>query len=54
MEVSEVNLKQGLADDRQIPCTNRRKHYQKLLQDHVAKLSAMQQLHYASDRYAVL
>src|SRR5271154_2143282 len=31
-----------------------KKQYQKLLEEHVAQLSAMQQLHYASDRYAVL
>jgi PPK2 family polyphosphate:nucleotide phosphotransferase len=31
-----------------------KKHYQELLEEHVAQLSAMQQLHYASDRYAVL
>jgi PPK2 family polyphosphate:nucleotide phosphotransferase len=30
------------------------KHYQILLSEHVAKLSALQQLHYASNRYAVL
>jgi PPK2 family polyphosphate:nucleotide phosphotransferase len=29
-------------------------HYQKLLQEHVAQLSSLQQLLYASDRYAVL
>jgi len=29
-------------------------HYQKLLEEHVAQLSSLQQLHYASDRYAVL
>jgi PPK2 family polyphosphate:nucleotide phosphotransferase len=28
--------------------------YQKLLEEHVAQLSSLQQLHYASDRYAVL
>jgi polyphosphate kinase 2 (PPK2 family) len=31
-----------------------KKHYKKLLEDHAAQLSAMQQLHYASDRHAVL
>jgi hypothetical protein len=31
-----------------------KKHYQELLEEHVAQLSAMQQLHYASNRYAVL
>ncbi|MFZ1122707.1 MAG: ADP-polyphosphate phosphotransferase [Candidatus Binataceae bacterium] len=29
-------------------------HYQKLLEEQVAQLSSLQQLHYASDRYAVL
>jgi PPK2 family polyphosphate:nucleotide phosphotransferase len=36
------------------PVYESKKHYQKLLEDHVAQLSAMQQLHYASDRHAVL
>jgi PPK2 family polyphosphate:nucleotide phosphotransferase len=31
-----------------------KEHYQKLLQEHVAQLSSLQQLLYASDRYAVL
>src|SRR5271154_6810605 len=31
-----------------------KKQYQKLLDEHVAQLSALQQLHYASDRYALL
>ncbi len=31
-----------------------KEHYERLLQDHVAQLSAMQQLHYASNRYALL
>lgn len=31
-----------------------KKDYKKMLEDHVAQLSAMQQLHYASNRYAVL
>jgi PPK2 family polyphosphate:nucleotide phosphotransferase len=29
-------------------------HYEKLLQDHVSQLSALQQLHYASNRHALL
>ncbi|MGC1459596.1 MAG: ADP-polyphosphate phosphotransferase [Steroidobacteraceae bacterium] len=29
-------------------------HYQRLLSEHVAKLSSLQELHYASNRYAVL
>jgi PPK2 family polyphosphate:nucleotide phosphotransferase len=36
------------------PMYKSKKQYQKLLGDHVAQLSAMQQLHYASDRHAVL
>ena len=31
-----------------------KKHYQKLLQEHVKDLSALQQLHYASNRHALL
>jgi len=34
--------------------TNSKKHYQKLLEDHVNDLSALQQLHYASNRHALL
>ncbi len=36
------------------PVCNSRKHYKDLLAKHVEKLSALQQLHYASNRYAVL
>jgi PPK2 family polyphosphate:nucleotide phosphotransferase len=36
------------------PVYKSKKHYQKLLGEHVAQLSALQQLLYASDRYAVL
>src|SRR5271155_1035276 len=36
------------------PVYKSKKQYQELLEEHVAQLSAMQQLHYASDRYAVL
>jgi PPK2 family polyphosphate:nucleotide phosphotransferase len=36
------------------PSYKSKQQYQKLLPDHVAQLSAMQQLHYASDRHAVL
>jgi PPK2 family polyphosphate:nucleotide phosphotransferase len=51
-EGDEVNLKKWptLIE----PAYASKKHYQKLLGEHVARLSAMQQLHYASDRYAVL
>jgi PPK2 family polyphosphate:nucleotide phosphotransferase len=31
-----------------------KKHYQKLLEEHVKELSALQKLHYASNRYALL
>ena len=34
--------------------TNSKKHYQKLLEEHVKDLSALQQLHYASNRHALL
>ena len=34
--------------------TNSKKQYQKLLEDHVNDLSALQQLHYASNRHALL
>jgi PPK2 family polyphosphate:nucleotide phosphotransferase len=36
------------------PLFQSKKEYQKLLQDHVAQLSSLQQLHYASNRYALL
>jgi PPK2 family polyphosphate:nucleotide phosphotransferase len=36
------------------PFFKSRKEYQKLLEEHVAELSALQQLHYASSRYALL
>jgi PPK2 family polyphosphate:nucleotide phosphotransferase len=36
------------------PIYESKKHYQKLLSDHVAQLSSQQQLLYASDRYALL
>ena len=35
------------------PVYKSKDHYQKLLEEHVAQLSSLQQLHYASDRYAV-
>ena len=31
-----------------------KRHYEKLLQEHVSQLSALQQLHYASNRHALL
>jgi len=36
------------------PVCKSKKQYQKLLEERVAQLSALQQLHYASNRYAVL
>ena len=36
------------------PVCNSKKHYKELLEEHVEKLSALQQLHYASNHYAVL
>ncbi len=36
------------------PICKSKKHYRKLLEKHVAKLSALQNLHYASSRYALL
>jgi PPK2 family polyphosphate:nucleotide phosphotransferase len=36
------------------PVYKSKKQYKKLLEDHVAQLSSLQELHYASNRYAVL
>jgi PPK2 family polyphosphate:nucleotide phosphotransferase len=36
------------------PVYKSKKHYKKLLGEHVAQLSALQQLHYAANRYAIL
>ncbi|MGD0102676.1 MAG: ADP-polyphosphate phosphotransferase [Rhodopila sp.] len=36
------------------PICKSKKHYKELLEEHVEKLSALQRLHYASNRYAVL
>jgi polyphosphate kinase 2 (PPK2 family) len=36
------------------PVYKSKKHYKKLLEDHVAQLSSLQQLLYASNRHAVL
>jgi polyphosphate kinase 2 (PPK2 family) len=36
------------------PIYESKKQYQKLLRDHIAQLSSLQQLLYASNRYAVL
>ncbi len=51
-EGDEVNLEKWptLVD----PFYKSKEHYERLLQDHVGQLSAMQQLHYASNRHALL
>jgi polyphosphate kinase 2 (PPK2 family) len=51
-EGDEVNLEKWptIID----PVYKSKKHYQELLEEHVAQRSALQQLHYASDRYAEL
>jgi polyphosphate kinase 2 (PPK2 family) len=36
------------------PVYKSKKDYKKMLEDHVGQLSALQQLHYASNRYALL
>ena len=36
------------------PVCNSKKHYKELLEERVEKLSALQRLHYASNRYAIL
>jgi PPK2 family polyphosphate:nucleotide phosphotransferase len=36
------------------PVCNSKKHYKELLEEHVERLTALQRLHYASNRYAVL
>lgn len=36
------------------PVYKSKKHYQKMLEEHVSQLSALQQVHYASNHYAVL
>src|SRR5271165_3861505 len=51
-EASEVNLKNWAT--RIAPVYGNNDQYQEILQDHVKKLSAQQELLYASDRYAVL
>ena len=48
----EVNLKKWPTAVK--PVYNSKDQYQKLLEEHVAKLSALQRLHYASNRHAVL
>jgi PPK2 family polyphosphate:nucleotide phosphotransferase len=51
-EGDEVNLKKWPTTVR--PVFKSKDQYKKLLEEHVAKLSALQRLHYASNRHAVL
>jgi PPK2 family polyphosphate:nucleotide phosphotransferase len=51
-EGEEVDLKKW--PTKVDPVCKSKEQYQKLLEEHVAKLSALQHLHYASNRYAVL
>jgi PPK2 family polyphosphate:nucleotide phosphotransferase len=47
-----VNLRDWLTKEK--PYYKSKAGYQELLEEHVAKLSSLQQLHYASNRYALL
>ena len=51
-EGDEVNLKKWPTAVK--PVYKSKEQYQKLLEEHVAQLSSLQELHYASNRYAVL
>ena len=51
-EGGEVNLEKW--PTKVDPVYQSKEQYQELLDEHVAQLSALQELHYASDRYAVL
>ena len=51
-EGDEVNLEKW--PTKVDPVYQSKEQYQELLDEHVAQLSALQELHYASDRYAVL
>ena len=51
-EGDEVNLRKWPTNVK--PVCKSKKHYKELLEEHVAQLSALQRLHYASNRYAVL
>ena len=51
-EGDEVNLKKWPTTVK--PVYKSKEQYQKLLEEHVAQLSSLQQLHYASNRHAVL
>jgi PPK2 family polyphosphate:nucleotide phosphotransferase len=62
MKINSMNfcvLKGSHIDLKKFPTTvapvyTSKKNYKKMLEDHVARLSALQQLHYASSRYALL
>jgi polyphosphate kinase 2 (PPK2 family) len=51
-EGDEVNLKNW--PTKVDPVYKSKEQYKKLLEEHVEQLSSQQQLHYASDRHAVL
>ncbi|MGB8842665.1 MAG: ADP-polyphosphate phosphotransferase [Aliidongia sp.] len=51
-EGDEVNLEKWPTHVR--PVYDSKKHYEKLLEEHVSQLSALQQMHYASNRHALL
>src|SRR5271163_4411507 len=51
-EGDEVNLKKW--PTKVDPVYASKEQYRALLEDHVARLSSLQKLHYASDRYALL
>ncbi len=62
MKIDSNNFRVGAGDKVDLaawptsvdPVAKSNKHYRKLLADHVAELSSLQRLHYASDRYALL
>ena len=62
MKISSKDFRVGEGDEVDLrkwstkvePVYKSKEHYQKLLAEHVARLSALQQLLYASDRHAVL
>jgi PPK2 family polyphosphate:nucleotide phosphotransferase len=62
MTIKSKDFKVGAGDEVDLskwptvvePFYKSKKDYKKLLEDHVKRLSALQQLHYASNRYAVL
>ncbi|MFM0339856.1 ADP-polyphosphate phosphotransferase [Paraburkholderia fungorum] len=52
LEGSQIDLKKFPTTI--APVYQSKKNYRKMLEDHVGQLSALQQLHYASNRYALL